>query len=816
MPLVQFRIHPSVGIARMGESETFYYLASEFPHFLQEEFANLRLKTKPRTHPLTFFPSGDRDAARATASFPSAAFEVYDPAVANHGKFRDAAGRIFPQAARFRVFAYVYNSGEANLPDKVFEVTTAEANILWQVNIANKKSGKNDPSDPSSQGHDTSTPHPNLSNIPTLLDTSNPDLTCERMRPQPTIQPLMRFPNLAYLFLERDDADRSKVTGRLHVIGNEGEMEGLDDDPGGSAHPDTLWSNNWYDSAGDGSIGAIITPHAGATALLAKAGISNINDLKYLNQDVPTPVSETTADITAAPAWVVVGCPDYSPDMSHFVTLWDVALSQAIYNVENKDVIKQPGKHKLVKCKSKTESLKKTDYLIHIHPQLCLFEDVRFVSGEAFGTGGTEDDSSAVFDRAHNLHPGGTPPPTTATDVEEVRGSRVEFGGVAIHARTPTDKTALADPTKLKDSDPTKPINEWLKVALFRRLRKPPTLYRRERKFRTHLPGASGDIHQTGMFPRKLGRRMDYDKLEGANSDKNKFHPFPSYAFYKGNLRAFHPILTDDGKLCGAEKSPPPWPTGVALPPMRTTDDPVSDDEKIAILDDMFWPASLNDMPLLRELAYTHLQYDNFADWQGDPKNVRLAAIFDEIVSPSLRALFNAAGTADDADTYFAALLAERPRFAPAMIDMAHLGAMLGGSFLPGIEVGREGAIATNWCLFHGGTSYFADVRFKPARSTNNHTIGTLTKDLAVPWSKDYASCDEQFWPTARMGRVTTDGTNRVDWIMSNAQLAIFLGTLPATFTEGEYVKAYWKALGFVRRSSSDQFIEQEAPWRGP
>ncbi len=146
MPLVQFRIHPSVGIARMGESETFYYLASEFPHFLQEEFANLRLKTKPRTHPLTFFPSGDKDAARATASFPSSAFEVYDPTEANHGKFRDAAGRILPQAARFRVFAYVYNSGEANLPDKVFEVTTAEANILWQVNIANKKSGKNDPS----------------------------------------------------------------------------------------------------------------------------------------------------------------------------------------------------------------------------------------------------------------------------------------------------------------------------------------------------------------------------------------------------------------------------------------------------------------------------------------------------------------------------------------------------------------------------------------------------------------------------------------------------------------------------------------------
>ena len=31
------------------------------------------------------------------------------------------------------------------------------------------------------------------------------------------------------------------------------------------------------------------------------------------------------------------------------------------------------------------EYYKHTDYLIHIHPQLCLFDDVKFVSGEAFG-----------------------------------------------------------------------------------------------------------------------------------------------------------------------------------------------------------------------------------------------------------------------------------------------------------------------------------------------------------------------------------------------------------------------------------------------
>ena len=86
------------------------------------------------------------------------------------------------------------------------------------------------------------------------------------------------------------------------------------------------------------------------------------------------------------------------------------------------------------------------------------------------------------------------------------------------------------------------------------------------------------------------------------------------------------------------------------------------------------------------------------------------------------------------------------------MIDMAHLGAMLGGSFLPGIEVGREAGIATNWCLFHGATKYFPSIRFKPANKDAEHEPGTLTKDLAVPWTEDFKACDEVFWPTSGPG----------------------------------------------------------------
>jgi hypothetical protein len=58
MPIVQFRVHPGVGCARMGNSEKFYHLASEVPYFLQERFPNLRFKPRPRVHPRTFFFTG--------------------------------------------------------------------------------------------------------------------------------------------------------------------------------------------------------------------------------------------------------------------------------------------------------------------------------------------------------------------------------------------------------------------------------------------------------------------------------------------------------------------------------------------------------------------------------------------------------------------------------------------------------------------------------------------------------------------------------------------------------------------------------------
>src|SRR5215204_622663 len=139
MPFVQFRVHPGVGCARVGNSENVYYLGSEFPQFMQEEFPKLRLTPRARRHPKAFFANDTDLTVKGTlADYP----KIYELRPSIQGKFKEDIGTIIPQGTRFRVFAYVYVDTDARHPDRVFEVTSEIADIKWSVNIANKKSAK--------------------------------------------------------------------------------------------------------------------------------------------------------------------------------------------------------------------------------------------------------------------------------------------------------------------------------------------------------------------------------------------------------------------------------------------------------------------------------------------------------------------------------------------------------------------------------------------------------------------------------------------------------------------------------------------------
>lgn len=87
----EIRIHPAIGIARLGNSEEFF-VGPEYP--------------------------GQR-------CYPA-------------GGFKDKSGKIKRQAARFRLFAY-------DKAGRTEEITAADANITWYVHVANLKAIKRNP-----------------------------------------------------------------------------------------------------------------------------------------------------------------------------------------------------------------------------------------------------------------------------------------------------------------------------------------------------------------------------------------------------------------------------------------------------------------------------------------------------------------------------------------------------------------------------------------------------------------------------------------------------------------------------------------------
>ena len=94
-----YRIHPSVGIARMGTSAE-YFIGPEAPT-------------------LAFLPDGDA--------------------------YRDANGDLKRQAQRFRVYEFTYSDG-SDVPSAVREIRKADADIKWSVYVANEKSFRTDES----------------------------------------------------------------------------------------------------------------------------------------------------------------------------------------------------------------------------------------------------------------------------------------------------------------------------------------------------------------------------------------------------------------------------------------------------------------------------------------------------------------------------------------------------------------------------------------------------------------------------------------------------------------------------------------------
>ncbi|MEU6867513.1 LodA/GoxA family CTQ-dependent oxidase [Streptomyces sp. NPDC046876] len=239
-------IHPTVGIARVGDSPDGFFTGPESPGL------------RPR------------------------------PA----GGFRDGAGRIKRQAARFRVYAYDRTGAVLG------ELASAEARITWTVELANAKgawfrfAGRSgpyladadrrnrhiDPADTAARARLVVRPGPR-----TVAGPSHDGRTA-------------RFDSGSFLGRPVSLGElRTDEAGRLLVLGGFGTSFSTQ-----PAHPVDDYANNdyWCDDISDGPVRATVTLPGGR----------------------PVPVT---------PAWCVVAPTDFAPHTDSLITLYDVALETA-------------------------------------------------------------------------------------------------------------------------------------------------------------------------------------------------------------------------------------------------------------------------------------------------------------------------------------------------------------------------------------------------------------------------------------------------------------------------------------------------------
>ena len=257
--IVECRIHPGVGVARVGNSPSEYFIGPEVPGYA---------------------PNPD-------------------------GGFHDAAGRIKRQAARFRIYG-LNADGQV-----VKELTAADAEITWRVQLANKKAAwynfdlsmdipeaKGELNVPRSRG-----PTRSLRRNAGLA-VGHPEQLIIDSGPRRIQGPNVNADggDLRYHFNQGRFLDitvqlgevRTDETGRLVVLGGFGD--------------------------------------AGSSLAIPRINSTRNNDFWY--DDVSDwPVTATVAIggrmLTAAPAWVAAVPPNFSPAVRSIVSIYDWALQAA-------------------------------------------------------------------------------------------------------------------------------------------------------------------------------------------------------------------------------------------------------------------------------------------------------------------------------------------------------------------------------------------------------------------------------------------------------------------------------------------------------
>ncbi len=294
--LTTYKIHPGIGIARLGNSPDEFCLSPEKP-------AALPIECDSQGNPLM---SPDGLTERTTE------------------RFKDAEGRIKRQGARFQIYVYDEESPEGR-PMKLGDPVSGGGNqgflvdIQWRTYLANKKSSWYEFKQLEGE-HGYAPDHPRR----------NADITADEARQQLIIDPGPRIVDCTKVraaSFDRDGRDvyattfppplqpcsidtlgeiKTDDSGRLIVLGGHGHSGTFKADQFGQPRIDTYANNDgWFDDTSDGPVTArlvMYSPEVGATRFI---------DVEY-------------------PAWVIVGYPRYAPEMLDMVTMDDVVLDMSI------------------------------------------------------------------------------------------------------------------------------------------------------------------------------------------------------------------------------------------------------------------------------------------------------------------------------------------------------------------------------------------------------------------------------------------------------------------------------------------------------
>jgi hypothetical protein len=286
-----YRIHPGIGIARLGNSDTEFYLAPETPGGL------------PQACDSDGNPRHEADG-------------VTPRLVTN---FKDAQGRIKRQAARFQVFIYDEKAPEGRAL-KIGERIAGGGNegtlvdIQWRVYVANKKAcwyafnstqGEHGYPDkyPRRNANVAESARSRLIIDPgprTVNGTTKRRASFDRSGeggyattfPPEGLQPFS-IDTLGQLMT--DDA------GRLLVLGGHGRSGSEKSGPGEPSIANYANNDGWYDDVSDGPVTARLVMFA-----------DNVQQPRYIDVEYP--------------AWVIVGYPRFVPEVLDVVTMDDVLL----------------------------------------------------------------------------------------------------------------------------------------------------------------------------------------------------------------------------------------------------------------------------------------------------------------------------------------------------------------------------------------------------------------------------------------------------------------------------------------------------------